>query len=412
MIVLILILVHNNIISSFFNPGVFFGLVWSIQILISNIFLENNHNSGSLYILIVVFFSLISGFIGEKLPMFVNNKKKIDYSFNERLSTVCLYVSILLGVLYEIFLLRSKGMSILSIFEVGGLLDLNVQNAAIRYGDVAIKSSLVTKVLLPFTYLAPSIGGIHFVLSNKKSNKYLSLLSFLPTFLSLTIENTKSGFISAIILFVSGIIIANLLKNKYFEINLKKIFMLVIITIFLFYLLIFSMVLRSGEISTRMFDFAQKKIIVYALGHISAFNIWFSDFSMVPPNGIGKYTFLGIYNTLGLTVRDQGVFNEFVYINGTTTNVYSFFRSLIMDFSVVGAFLFILLFTILATIAYKSLINKVNIYFSIFILFNYYFFTMFNFTSIWTYSSYILMLILILVYSKMIIREIKNVKEK
>lgn len=52
--------------------------------------------------------------------------------------------------------------------------------------------------------------------------------------------------------------------------------------------------------------------------------------------GLGRYTFIGIATQLGVITRDAGVYSENVTIYGIETNIYSSWRYLVEDWSVVG----------------------------------------------------------------------------
>jgi hypothetical protein len=56
---------------------------------------------------------------------------------------------------------------------------------------------------------------------------------------------------------------------------------------------------------------------------------------------LGKYSFIGVADFIGVAEREQGVWTDIANVRGIETNIYTAWRYLIMDFSVVGPVLLI-----------------------------------------------------------------------
>ncbi len=77
----------------------------------------------------------------------------------------------------------------------------------------------------------------------------------------------------------------------------------------------------------------------YVVGGISAFAYYCDHFMYKSELSFGKYTFSSLFAFLGIARQEVGVYDQYVPISpmGDETNLYTGFRCLIDDFSVVGA---------------------------------------------------------------------------
>jgi oligosaccharide repeat unit polymerase len=112
---------------------------------------------------------------------------------------------------------------------------------------------------------------------------------------------------------------------------------------------IISMVIRSGqETPQTVFQIAGTfygGIAHYLFAQYQAFGIWLSEHYMDCCSG-GRYSFAGPASYLGISDRLQGVFADVVVIYGKETNIYTAWRYLVQDFSVLGPFLIVATYAI------------------------------------------------------------------
>lgn len=80
-------------------------------------------------------------------------------------------------------------------------------------------------------------------------------------------------------------------------------------------------------------------LLHYVLAPYHAFGVWLiHEYSNVCCT-LGSLSFVGPLDALGLATREAGVFNRNVRVYGQWTNIYTAFRYLVQDFSLVGPFL-------------------------------------------------------------------------
>jgi oligosaccharide repeat unit polymerase len=93
-------------------------------------------------------------------------------------------------------------------------------------------------------------------------------------------------------------------------------------------------------------------------GYIPAFTQWFEQHLKDETASLswGQYTFAGPVSLLGLATRQQGLFTDAVfYENGAHfTNIYTYFRGLIMHFGLVGSLAMLFLWGCMGGAAYTA----------------------------------------------------------
>ncbi len=102
-------------------------------------------------------------------------------------------------------------------------------------------------------------------------------------------------------------------------------------------------VLRFGASGERSAGEVWRHLRRWPWGSISGFSLWYDGVVMpAPPRPPGFYTFMGVFDNLGIAPRVAGAFQEFANLApGETTNVYTAFRGLIEDFGLIGSLGFV-----------------------------------------------------------------------
>ena len=134
------------------------------------------------------------------------------------------------------------------------------------------------------------------------------------------------------------------------------------------------------------------------MGHLPAFDIWFDRQPLLSTDlTCGGKFFMGITNYLGIVERKSGIYDEFVDISlyGDQTNVYTIFRILIEDFGIIGTLIFFLLLGYFAQRMYINVRTLRRYKSSLTFIVAFYFLTSWSFvTSVFVYTSYIVMFFL------------------
>lgn len=98
-------------------------------------------------------------------------------------------------------------------------------------------------------------------------------------------------------------------------------------------------ILRFGESSGRTIGDVVAHLRRWPWGSLPGFSLWFDGYVVSPPKTVpGYYTFMGIYDNLGIAERRQGVYDQYVDLTrGEPANIYTTFRGLHHDFGAIGS---------------------------------------------------------------------------
>lgn len=372
-------------------------IYWTINILLGVIFIDSYNWSITGFLFI---YTLCIAFtIGYLLPK-TNKQDNFNNLPNIKILKIALLISIILGLCNFLTQLWFYGFSIIDLFSLSGLLALNNAIAVERYTN-NISPGFFSQMLLPFVYLSALLGGYLYPLVLHRKDKLLTFLAFLPSCLILLILNTKAVLISSAILWISAYIVSYYMCNGYYTyINKFSLIKYGIAFSCFLTVLFISMMLRIGRLDTDTFFVVKHKFASYAIGHMGAFDSWFSANTINAPLHFGTMTFLSISNLLGLESKVQGIFTDYFYAGDISTNVYTALRPLVMDFGIFGSIIIYCCLGIITKILQNKFLKKsiIAIPISHTILICIYSYMLYGFiASLLSYTSYIIVWTLLFV---------------
>lgn len=232
-------------------------------------------------------------------------------------------------------------------------------------------------------YIGVPLGGLLIVACNKKSNYlYLFILSFLPAMLFMLFYADKGTLPLAIVLFYAGVLLGRIHNNDFSITNRstnKLILIGLLIVIPLFTISFIARGLYEMQVDA-LLPKLKHYFFSYAFGHLYAFSDWFTYYFLNDSkiiyggymNTLGFYTFTPIIKVLGSNLEvPPGMYVEyFNYKDILTTNIYTIFRGLILDFGFWGSLIFIYLASTFFNLSYYFMlrIRRPAITISIFVL--------------------------------------------
>lgn len=383
-----------------YDPARYFSIIWGGQIILIYSFFQNNFSFstyGLAYISIACLIFSAGTLFGRLLGTHVAYRTYI-YVFNVKRAMFLLKICFILSLANVVLGIYNIGFDFQQIFSFNLLLKLNSAAATSRYG-ISTPSNLIFQITLIFLYLGPLYGGyILPLISGRK--KYWSYISILPSILVTLTQAVKLGFITSIALWSIGVIVSSYANNNsFFKVRIATILKILPFSILFFAILFISMVFRSGRFDLNIMEIVSEKFILYAFGHLPAFDLWFAkNIGDINPTG-GVKTFYGISNYLGFANRVQGVFIEFTLFgknnfSGMGTNVYTLFRFIIEDFGLLGSLFSIFLTGTISGYTWLMIKKRANILFFQTILIAILFSVSLSiFSSVWAYTSYIAMIV-------------------
>lgn len=327
---------------SMFSPPMILSSIWVFFIFTSLFFFEGYswNYGGLIWILLACIFYAIGYAVVARSRVKSDNSKTLELNINKGRAQAVLVVFIVLSLIYTFTLLGMYGISMTVFLDINQLAEVNNMVAVERYSGGGV-AALALQVLLAFVYASPLLGGFMLVYAESKKQRVFYLMSPLPVALAFSVTNEKATFILSVFFVFSGILIGYLHRYGHFpRLGFKKIIFGVLGMLGLMLVLLTSMTLRIGEATSDNFGVAiEKAANSYMLSHVPAFDHIFPALAEEGDLSWGQYTFYGIADTLNLADREQGIYNDYFYHGEISTNVYSVFRGLILDFGVIGALL-------------------------------------------------------------------------
>ena len=189
----------------------------------------------------------------------------------------------------------------------------------------------------------------------------------------MSLQSAKGLFFLSISFFYSGILICRVYRQDYNLITKKNIIHVAVLSILIMPILISSFLARGLQDASfdQIVDKLYLYLVSYSSGHLYAFSDWFSqryfDFSLLDYDQKtltgGFYTFMSFFRLFGDTREvPMGVYEEYFAIGDILkSNIYTMYRGLISDFTLVGSLFFAVLIGYISSLSfYRFLCSNFN----------------------------------------------------
>ena len=248
-------------------------------------------------------------------------------------------VSVVLGVGSSVAFASGTGFSLGDLFNIDRLVSFASETYSSRFGEVESVAPAASRALLPFVYLAPTVGGIIYALRRERRWKLLALSTMLPAIVVTLLQTTKAAILFGGSLWLSSYFATRLRLGRLGVFTRGHVVTAMLIggTATVFFVGIGLSRYASTDLS--LLAVVQVKLVTAAFGHMSVFSSWLIDYSRQPfEPTLGGYTLAGPLEMIGLGRRVPGLFdNPIELIAGETSNIFTGFRPLIEDFTLPGA---------------------------------------------------------------------------
>ena len=346
--------------KSWLAPPTFFSTLWTFFVIAPICFAPSFpvHSYGIWVILLFMIAVGVGSIFGDQYQ-----SKTIVSEMESQLVAVFQIMPIITSILT---ILSLGGIILLFFFGISrfslsnSLIDFLIlpnQFSMDRYAGVVVMPISI-RLLMYLLYPASLMGGITY---NQVNNRWLKYFMVLPIVLSIGyafLLTTRSTILLSIILWMSGLLSAKVLKND----KVNEMFNVRSVITYLFAIggftgiFILTAWLRDagGEI---FIDTIVENVRAYFFGYLSSFTQWVQSY--VQNNLLfGIVTFAGPADLLGLTERQLGFYNEISILGTSHTNIFTALRGVIHDFSILGGFLFFSFFGFIATLALNQCRQK------------------------------------------------------
>ncbi|HTF96228.1 MAG TPA: O-antigen polymerase [Cellvibrio sp.] len=332
------------------------------------------------YIFVAVFlFSLPAYFINWNAARAKNQlkvKMNMKYEFHTGFLMKTFYFIQCLVVMIIILDILAQGFAIRDI--IFNLVEVSSQYIALRYAG-EINATLLSRMGTVFNYVGVMLGGLVFSTAIRTSKKYfILLLTLLPSVVIMVVQGAKGTLFLCAVLFYSTFLIYRIYEGN-LKISDKKVNRNIVLALMVLFPAVISSFLSRGLYGYDA-DYIIERLISYfssyAFAHLYAFSDWFSfytgnphtnNYTSSPEYYFGFYTFMSLFRLMGDTTEvPPGIYDEyFQYNDFLQTNIYTFFRGLILDFGIGGSFIFMLILGAIANISFRNVLRSVRPYFSL-----------------------------------------------
>ena len=245
--------------------------------------------------------------------------------------------------------------------------------AAAEYTENRYSGALVNNVFIQvatvLSYVAAVVCGL--LLANAGKRRPLVIfLGLAPTLFVLVTQSAKGALLLAAALIAAGHFVRAIDARETRFMSKPAVRRILVYVAAIFPLLIISFMARGlyGSISLNELYFQlYRYLLSYTSGHLFAFSDWMQQqwgfraslfYADGEPSG-GFYTFMSVARVLGdTTIVPPGTYDEYYsHSPSLQTNIYTMFRGMIVDYTFVGAMIFMLVSGALAQIAYRQMLK-------------------------------------------------------
>jgi oligosaccharide repeat unit polymerase len=326
--------------GSWFAPSTFIGALWCLYLGLSQLLLDYRVSPLGIWILVALVTVIqLTAALGEMTSASARSSggDENSSSIRSRVRSACwiFLAAALSGIIYfsisslEIFDLPNTFESLV---RIGGIWTL------LRYDGNVDPWPLRLAAIWP--YPTALLGGILSGIAQRRSDKYLSVVSLLPALLISILLGGREGFLIGLAAWLGGNWSATRASTregrKLFD--FKTLSALIFTAGFLLFLFVLVFAVRDAVNGDDLhLEMNGNQTRDYMFGPPLAFASWV-DHGEPAIHAWGAFTFAGVFDLVGLRSRTIGTYTNFVNTIGSeNTNIFTVFRGLIEDFTLAGA---------------------------------------------------------------------------
>jgi oligosaccharide repeat unit polymerase len=327
-------------------------------------------------------------------------KTAFERNARKRETAALVYGSSFLKIVFYLSTLASLVFLALNLFAQDiSLHDLffDLYASAAAYADLRYSESLNVHIFdrlsVICAYLGVILGGFLFpCMPTKNGRRLIVVLSFLPSILVAVTQSSKGLLFLCIVFFYAGLLVYRACTGTLYLFEKGSIKSLALCMAILIAIVTISFISR-GLYNIDDTEVLINKLVAnyasYSFGHIYAFSDWFAFIigrhsELVYPHesaAPGFYTFMALFELMGSDkVVPMGAFDDYYsYGDLLTTNIFTMFRGLILDFGFMGSVLFMLATGLVLHLAFHAMLRNRRPVFTVavFVLMMGYFYTSF-----------------------------------
>ena len=349
--------IHN----SWIHPGIFFPLLWLIYSVGPLIFASHYYvQPFGLWII-----TLFSAALGMGSLLFTGPfessqqvNKNFGNSFKEYkpLLFIAVFITSILALIGVGLVLQYTMNRFQLNFSFFNLLILPNEISVDRYMEI-LNFPVYIKFFRYWLFPAALLAGLAYPLARGKRESFLCFIPMIVAVLFGLMETSRFTIITAVVIWYAGILGARIVLqknlNKFLDKRSKKFFLFASVLFVILFILLDWLRQAQGELVA---DLVIERLKAYLFGYLAAFSNWIT---MVYDGGnqFGLATFAGPLSLSGLVERKLGSYGPILISGDLSTNIYSALRGLIVDFSIPGTGIIMILIGCLGSVIYQKVIQ-------------------------------------------------------
>lgn len=363
--------IMKKINKNLYVPSMLFTFYWMTNIVVGIMLFGYDYQwvSFSLYYIFfmcIIFFVVESFFWRNKRDIPEKKKMELIYKVNDRkvLIRSVLVFTMVMGFIYVYTLLINHGHNLTAFYSLENLINTSHTYTVMRYGGGEENSTILGQIMLSTTYFGWLFSGFIYPFTLKRKDRTTGIFCFLillPTILMVLVSNGKTSLVFGLILWATGYLLSNQFVNIKINFALIKKIILLITVAFVVFAMAFYIRYGGAEFSK-----INNRIITYGIGHVPAFDEWFGGYHITWfGETYGSSTFNAIFRFLGLPIINENSANFVTETKYGITNVHTLFSNVLLDFGIIGSFIFFILLGgvsgLLLTVLRRKKISALNI---------------------------------------------------
>lgn len=234
--------------------------------------------------------------------------------------------------------LRSSNGSLVNLLTLQGLLDSSNAISVNRYGSSS--TNPLTAALLGVAYVAALVAP--FVrLTDAKRKSWIMIFPSLTSLTYASVTTARLGFLVSVALTAGGVVACHVFESgKTPQVPIRAVLSSFLAICLAGGSFVGIAILRTGRMDAETVKVVLDKQIVYSLGGPGAFSVWYRQHENDHNTslGFGTASIAGVEFLTGKNRNVTRAYGEFVAIDaaGRTSNVYTAFRGLLLDFGEAG----------------------------------------------------------------------------
>jgi oligosaccharide repeat unit polymerase len=361
LLLLLLAWIAHRQLGGWLAPSAVFGLYWAAALILPLVLTPQfEFWPGASWLIWILGLALHSGVMAGRFMDRLHCRED-GLVYRLHWGRQVLVVSMLLGILSGFILILEAGFPLIALLSPRMISEIGRHYAAMRYahGEAV---PVIVRFLSIFMYLGCLLGGVSAASGRTRRSRLAGFLPFLAGFINAWLVNARTGLIWMTVFFVSSYLAMTVLQYRHKEFPMFKQLVSGAVIVGLFIALFVGLqMVREGE---RLGDMSVSlaKARVSGLSEPFVFSHWLKDaLGGIQPSW-GSRSFSGAFWMLGVTFTPsdwEGVSVLTVGEREFTPNVYTVFRQLVEDYTLLGSIVAFIWIGLVAGIAYRKVLNGI-----------------------------------------------------